>query len=389
MSKESYKAKSRAHAAYLSMHRKDLFSKVANKDEWLPKNMPKNKSLKRHDMSKEASENLRRDLYGIPKVAVQRNSVRLMTYNPVNYGSNENEEKKMKAEVDYRKGGGLEKCSNCAHFSGGSDCSKVDGDISPDARCSLIEKENMGTMDKKAYDLKLGQRFFQERTRSIFEKVAVQATQGTVGANLASMLDGEVEENKRLREDIAKLQGAQSAAMASGNPEAMHAASMTAVPNMPGQNGSPAGMGDGPGVPVPGGHPASGMPAERIDPTSGLPVDPNTGMIVDPQTGQMSPPPPPPPPPPTPQEIQLQQSLQQADQTIQQLQKENQTIRDENRALHHAVEPDDMSDKSKKMYDRSGTNIDQQQRIPVEDQSRTKLEPGFLEQLIAKSTGGM
>lgn len=432
--KKGPEAQSRAHIAYLALHKKDQFKKISNKEEWLPKNMPAHNSLCRHPkresgMAKQASSisGLSAQLVGLDEVQrmaalpdmFQKEAIHLVEHDPV-MSQNNKSSKRSKTSVYYRKGSDKKNCGRCQHYGGGSTCNEVDGHIKAEAVCDIFDDD--GSMDDMS-QTKIARRqgapgrscgtcisnlegfcktareavgpadvcssFHQDQVkiarlnyilnqgrRDAMSKTANAAMgmgppqppgkSGTVGANLATLLDGEIEENKQLRQQITQMQQQ----MAQGGPPQVDPNTGQPMPPPPG--GAPPA---GPGVPPPGpGGPPPG-PGPGVAPPPMPPIDPATGQPI-----------PPPPPPPTPAEIQLQTALQGAEQQIQQLTKEKQKLKDENRALHHAVEPDDMSDTAKRMYDRAGTNVQGEQSIPSESvPPDTKLPKGNLQEMLSKA----
>lgn len=86
------------------------------------------------------------------------------------------------------------------------------------------------------------------------------------------------------------------------------------------------------------------------------------------------------------QMTEMSAQLEQAELTLKQNQKQIEKLKDENRALHHAVEPDDLSGNSKRMYDRAGTLPENVQEIPSDRSSSGKqLSEDDLKGLIAKA----
>lgn len=427
--KEGREAQSRAEVAYYALHKKNLFDKVSNKEKWLPENMPKHKSLRRHsssgEMSKKASSNLASKVVGLDMlglgsdVGLSKRGIYLAEFDPV-IPANNASDKRSKTSVYYRKGSDNENCGKCEHYKGGQSCREVDGTILENATCNIFSdngKEDMTTQSKTARTVgspgrscgtctsniegfcktagesispsefcdsfsrdnvkiarllhllnpsKLnGNTFFQKSAQApvgpgvgpMTGPVAPPTGRGgtTVGSSLASLLDGEIEENKQLRQQLTVMQQQMAQAEVNG-PGAPQLDPMTGQPIAP-PPGPPPGA--GPGMPPP--------PPQQIDPMTGQPLPPQ-------------------PPPPSPAEIQLQTALQQSEQEIDRLGKENQTLRDENRALHHAVEPDDMSDSAKRMYDRAGTNIQGEQSLPNESvEPDSKLPSGTLQEMLDKA----
>lgn len=421
--KKGPEAQSRAHIAYLALHKKDQFKKISNKEEWLPKNMPTHNSLCRHPkresgMAKQASASvagLSAQLVGMDEVQhmatlpdlFQKEAIHLIEHDPV-IPQNNTSSKRSKTSVYYRKGSAKKNCGRCQHYGGGSTCNEVDGNIKAEAVCDIFDDDgsvddmsqtkiarqqgvpgrscgtcvnNLEGFCKTAGEgvgaadvcgdfcqdgVKIARLNFlltngrQQTMRKVANAAMGMAPpqpagkSGTVGANLATLLDGEIEENKQLRQQLTQMQQQMAQGGAPAGP---------GMPPPPG--GAPPG---GPGGPPPG-------PGPGVAPPPMPPIDPATGQPM-----------PPPPPPPSPAEIQLQTALQGAEQQIQQLTKEKQKLKDENRALHHAVEPDDMSDTSKRMYDRAGTNVQGQQTIPNETAPPdTKLPEGSLQAMLDKA----
>lgn len=427
---DSIKAQSRAHIAYLALHNKKEFDKVSNKDKWLPENMKKEDSLCRHGgMGKKAS--LASGLIGLSQIEMQgtslyKEAISLVEYDPVQPMGRSNE-KKSKSEVYYRKGSKDEKCKNCTNFSSGTSCRVVDGMVKEDAVCDRFDDNgnedegqsktamrkgspglscsmcinNTGGICKTAgvfpepsdvcdefctdtgkLSAILGSR--TKFVRDIFSKQAnatlptVQSPQSgrsSAGASLASLLDGEIEENKQLRQQITSIQQQQATAgqidPATGQPVQPPPAVAGPAPVDPGVQQQI--------------DPATGQPMQQqeIDPNTGQPLPPQE---IDPNTGQ---PLPPQPPPPSDEEIQLSQSLNESGAEIERMTKEIERLKDQNRALHHSVEPSDMNDVSKKMYDRAGTDIQDTQEIPNENiEPDNKMPQGDLRRLLDQSLAG-
>lgn len=430
--KKGIEAQSRAHISYLALHKQDEFKKVSNKERWLPKNMPSHNSLCRHPkkssgMAKQASVGgLAGELIGMDEIqlfaqeqidhvnslippSITKHAITLIEHDPV-IPTGRAGEKIPKTIAYYRMGSKSKSCGNCENFAGGSSCKKIDGSVKEEAVCDYFEDDGSKDMEqsktartrgapgrscavctsstsdsfcktageyvapaefcgsfcrdaeKIASRTEISRRSIvremdRMREASPFQKRAnmmpgpgpIQdgGKTGTVGANLATLLDGEIEENKQLRQQLTAMQQQQAQAQ-QGPPQIDPNTGQPMPPPPPGPPGMP------PGPP---------------------PIDPMTGQPV-----------PPPPPPPSPAEIQLQTALQGAEQQLEAIQKENQKLKDENRALHHAVEPDEMSDTAKKMYDRAGTNIQGEQTLPNESAApETKLPQGTLQQMLDKA----
>ena len=95
------------------------------------------------------------------------------------------------------------------------------------------------------------------------------------------------------------------------------------------------------------------------------------------------------------QQLQIQQQmtemaaqLDQAETALEQNKKQIETLKDENRALHHAIEPEDLRGASKRMYDRAGTSISDEQSIPREGMGEKQINDEDMKKLIAEAFSG-
>lgn len=456
------KANSRSQVAYTARHRKELFKDLENKKAFLP---PKRKKpLREHklqkgetremlglkkkasSMEKFAQELLPEYFQTQPSIMETKSALELATYDGGTHGSN-GDERRPKALVDYRKGDDSKNCGNCRFSTGGS-CKQVWGTINAASVCNL-HKPKVNEMTKKANAI-IGRNHghifntfaseeqmrsdianrWHSRRREFLDEQERKYAENSMGASLSALLDGEVEENKRLREEVAELRGALEAVEAGqGAMPSNMIPSVTSDGAMPGANpanpnapGSqpqqiggppqagapmgaqeavpmpPEGAKDMPGMPVPMGQPnqVTGDPTMQVNP---VPPQPQPGQgggamqfmapaaaMIDPSQVQME----------AQQQLQGQQMQQQMQQDLAMLQteltrseqelaetkKERDKLKDENRALHMITEPEDLKGSARKLYDRAGTQTSNQQVIPDEATPNRPIDKEEIRRLI-------
>lgn len=272
---------------------------------------------------------------------------------------------------------------------------------------------------------------WHNRRREFLDEQERKHAENSMGASLSALLDGEVEENKRLREEVAELRGALEAIQAGhGAMPANMIPSVTSDGAMPGANpanpnapgahpqqvgGAPGAPQAGqeaipmpqesakdmPGMPVPIGQPnqITGDPTMQVNP---VPTQPQPGQgagamqfmapaaaMIDPMQVQQE----------AQQQLQgqqmqaqmqqdlamLQTELTRSEQELAETKKERDKLKDENRALHMITEPEDLKGSARKLYDRAGTQTNQQQQIPDEAAPNRPIDKDQVRQLIGEA----
>jgi len=309
----------------------------------------------------------------------------LIESDPMHFG--DMGDKKTKVEAEYRKGAGPKNCGNCAHFRS-SACTVVEGQIHETARCRFFiqGEDKVASINyregcagdscdmcshrdpssgfcktagaKTDSNYKCDYMTFDNIRADRLLKAAAEGERKQ-SSTMASLLGQQIEEKTQLREQMAAQQASEQTAAQMGGQAPAQAAPAAA----------PQGQAVTPQDPN----------AAMQDPNA--PQDPamQEQMMQEQMMMEQG---------PSPEESILSQELQASKDQLEKNENEIRELKDENRALHLAVQPEVMEGPSERLYNRAGGQTPGVQKIPNENLSQqTELDPESMENVMKQMIG--